>query len=125
MSEENPTFVRVARLSDVLHGRGRSVRAGLREIALLNGAGRIHAVDGACPHMRGPLADGRISGAVVACPWHGWKFDVVTGACLDLAHPWARLRVHRVRVEGEEILVAPVVPERKPRPVGDRPVLEF
>ena len=32
-----------------------------------------------CPHRGGPLANGRLDGHVVACPWHGWTFDVRTG----------------------------------------------
>jgi hypothetical protein len=33
----------------------------------------------ALPHREGPLANGRLDGHVVACPWHGWTFDVRTG----------------------------------------------
>jgi len=121
---EPGSFVRVASVSEVRPGRGRAVRIGLREVGLYNVGGRIHAVDGACPHMRGPLTEGRLAGAEVTCPWHGWRFDVTTGACLDPARPWARIRVHDVRIDGGEVLVALRVPERSPPPDAG-PLLRF
>ena len=32
-----------------------------------------------CPHLLGPLGRSDISGGVVTCPWHGYKFDLRTG----------------------------------------------
>jgi hypothetical protein len=34
-----------------------------------------------CPHRGGPL--GEPCDGVRTCPWHGYRFDVATGACLD------------------------------------------
>ena len=42
--------------------------------------GRFHAIDDVCTHDGGPLADGELSGHTIACPRHGAKFDVRTGA---------------------------------------------
>ncbi|MEM9701522.1 MAG: Rieske (2Fe-2S) protein [Planctomycetota bacterium] len=45
--------------------------------------GEWFALDGLCPHAGGPLGAGALTGCVVTCPWHGWQFDVTTGAhCL-------------------------------------------
>ena len=40
----------------------------------------FRAVDGACPHEGGPLADGLVADRCVTCPLHGWRFDLRTGA---------------------------------------------
>ena len=46
--------------------------------------GEFHVIDGICPHAGGPLGKGKLSGSIVTCPWHGWQFDVQTGAhCLN------------------------------------------
>ncbi len=34
-----------------------------------------------CPHQMGPLAP--VVAGVVRCPWHGYRFDAKTGACLS------------------------------------------
>jgi len=38
-----------------------------------------------CPHLLGPLGDGRIEGGAVECPWHGYRFDIRTGKCVNSA----------------------------------------
>ncbi len=54
-----------------------------RSYALFRVNGEIRAVDGACPHAGGPLAEGTVADGVVTCPWHGWTFDARTGCSLD------------------------------------------
>ncbi len=45
----------------------------------LNGKLRTHVAR--CPHALGPLP-ASVDG-VVSCPWHGYRFDIVTGTCLS------------------------------------------
>lgn len=74
-----------------------------RIVAWFNVAGEIHALDGICPHQGGPLGRGRLAGSVVTCPWHGWQFDVRTGAHqvnAAICHPR-----YPVKVEGTDILI--------------------
>jgi hypothetical protein len=46
-----------------------------------------------CPHRLGPLDLDAACDGVVTCPWHGYRFDIETGVCLDDA----RLRLPVVR----------------------------
>ena len=58
--------------------------------ALFRVDGTVYAIDGACSHAGGPLAQGEIKGGVVTCPWHGFQFDVTTGqhqTSKSLVHP--------------------------------------
>ena len=62
---------------------GRAVvDAGDREIVVLQVDGALHAFDNACPHQGNPLVDGEVLGDVLECAYHGWRFDLSTGACL-------------------------------------------
>jgi nitrite reductase/ring-hydroxylating ferredoxin subunit len=68
--------------AEVLVGDRAVVEAGGRQILLLRVRGELHAFDNACPHEGNPLADGDVLGDVLECAYHGWRFDLGTGACL-------------------------------------------
>jgi ferredoxin-nitrite reductase len=65
--------------SAVGEGVGKLVQLGGKEIALFRVDGKVHAIENACPHAGGSLAEGACQDGVVACPLHGWSFDVRTG----------------------------------------------
>jgi nitrite reductase/ring-hydroxylating ferredoxin subunit len=77
---EGPKRVRVAATGELTPGEARVVDAGGRSVAVFNVDGRYYAIDNTCPHRGGPLGQGDLEGAVVACPWHAWRWDVRTGA---------------------------------------------
>lgn len=97
------SFVPVARTADIAPGQAKQVQAGGRKIAIVNVAGRFHAVNDECPHFGGPMALGKVDGAKLSCPWHGWTFDVTTGE--NVHSPILALKCFEVKVEGDEILV--------------------
>ena len=72
-------FVPVASTADIPPGEARAFVVGDREIAIFNVSGRFYALENACPHQGGPLAEGFIEGEIVTCPWHAWCFDVTDG----------------------------------------------
>ena len=53
---------------------GRSYRVLVVDDALV-----AHA--SVCPHLLGPLEEAEVEGGLVTCPWHGYRFDVRSGAC--------------------------------------------
>ncbi len=67
------------------------VRARLPVMAVFGGQRfRIVEIDGdmvahavTCPHWLGPLEDAPVVAGAVTCPWHGYAFDVRTGACVS------------------------------------------
>jgi nitrite reductase/ring-hydroxylating ferredoxin subunit len=97
-------FVKAAELSEVPPGTGKLVVGPFdKPIALFNVDGRVFAINHVCPHRGGPLAEGRLTGTVVSCPWHGWTFDVTTG---QPDHPGGHaVATYEVRVEGATIHV--------------------
>jgi nitrite reductase (NADH) small subunit len=72
-------WVRIGSCDSVPLREGRAVHVADRTIALFNLGDRFLAVDNACPHRGGPLADGIVSGGSVVCPLHAWKIDLETG----------------------------------------------
>ena len=78
---KRPGFVKVATRGELAPGQGKLIVAHDKPMALFNVNGEFYAINFVCPHMGGPLGDGKLigGGEVVACPWHGWTFDVRTG----------------------------------------------
>jgi len=77
-------FVAVADISDIAPGHVAVVRHGGQRIALCNVDGEFHAVADTCSHDDGPLGEGALDGHAIVCPRHGAKFDVRTGAVLQM-----------------------------------------
>lgn len=76
------TRVPLCTLNDLPTGLGRAFEVGGRSLAVFRGReGDVFAVDGACPHKGGPLADGMLIGTQIVCPLHAFRFDGGTGAC--------------------------------------------
>lgn len=72
-------WVPVGHVDDVPALEGRSVMVGARRIAVFRMPDGWAAIDHACPHKGGPLADGIVADTCVTCPLHGRRFDVFTG----------------------------------------------
>ncbi|MEM3085912.1 MAG: Rieske 2Fe-2S domain-containing protein [Halobacteria archaeon] len=96
-------FRRVAAVSEIPPGKGKTVAVGAKKIALFNVEGKFYAIDNACLHRGGPLGEGECGGKVVTCPWHGWEWDVTTGA--NTANPSVKVATYPVKVQGQEIQV--------------------
>ena len=95
------------------------VRLDGRDVGIVRWDGEIYALANVCAHQRGPLCRGTLAarldaptpGAmelddgepVLACPWHGWEFDVRTGRALwDRRY---RVRTYSAHVEEGRVLV--------------------
>src|SRR5436853_5251646 len=97
-------FVRVARTKEIPSGAGRMFEVNGRQVAVFNVGGHFHAIDHRCAHQQGPLGEGDLEGCVVTCPWHGWTYDVTTGASPDAAE--AKVERYDTKVEKGELLIA-------------------
>jgi Rieske [2Fe-2S] domain len=43
----------------------------------------VYRIPNACPHLGLPLDAEPDAGGIVTCPWHGYRFDAATGACVS------------------------------------------
>ena len=96
------TWTLVGTVDDVPLLEGRSVEIEGRRIAVFRLPDGWAAVDHACPHRDGQLADGLVADACVTCPLHGRRFDLATGREQggDL-----EIGVHEVEVRDGALLV--------------------
>lgn len=96
-------FEKAAEVGTIPDGEGRVVEVGGKTLALFNCGGTYYATANGCVHRGGPLGDGLLEGTTIICPWHGWEFDVASGACIT--NPKARVSTYPVRREGDDLFV--------------------
>ena len=113
----------VGRVGDIPDGGSLIVEVEGRSIGVFNVNGEFFAVRNRCSHQGAPLCTGDVlptlraeglpngrireyfdeENPVVACPWHGWEYDLRTGTLLG--DPTRRVAVYETRVEQDEIRV--------------------
>ena len=87
-----------AQVSELPPGAHKIVEIDGRSIGLFNVKGNYRAVLNVCPHELAPVCRGDLRGTtlpslpgeykwgregeILACPWHQWEFDLLTGKCL-------------------------------------------
>ncbi len=77
-------FTRVAAVGDLSDPGKLLVEVDGDPVALFHVGGTFHAIDDVCTHDGGPLVDGELADHTIACPRHGAKFDIRTGAALSM-----------------------------------------
>lgn len=96
-------FVRVTGTADVAPGSGIVTEVNGQAVAVFNVDGTFYAIDNTCIHRGGPLGEGELEGDTVTCPWHGWQYNVKTGASLN--NPSACVKSFQVKVEGSDVKI--------------------
>jgi len=77
-------FTRVAEAAELPDPGKLLVEVDGDPVALFHISGNFHAIDDVCTHDGGPLVDGELADHTIACPRHGAKFDIRTGAALSM-----------------------------------------
>jgi len=77
-------FEAVLDVADLPAGAMARVSRGDLDVLLAHTPDGIVATDDRCPHMSAPLSIGELDGCVVACPLHEGRFDLSTGATVQM-----------------------------------------
>lgn len=97
-------FTRVAAVNEVADPGKELVEVEGEMVALFHAGGTFYALDDICTHDGGTLVDGELIDHAIACPRHGAKFDIRSGAALSM--PAVRpTRAHEVKVEDGSVFV--------------------
>ncbi len=96
-------FVKVCGIDDLDERIGKRVFVNDVDIALFLVDGKIYALKNICPHQHvAKIYEGFITGNRVACPIHGWEFDLQTG---KLGGERRGLDTYEVKVINEYVYV--------------------
>lgn len=97
-------LIRLARTEDIPEGEGREFKVGKRYVAIFRSEGQFYALEDMCPHAGAPLNNGPVHSGTVACLWHGWRFSLRDGACVNLGKAPA-VATFPVTIRGEDVYV--------------------
>jgi phenylpropionate dioxygenase-like ring-hydroxylating dioxygenase large terminal subunit len=89
-----------AEAADLHPGDVRALHLFGRDLVLFRTAtGDARLVDAYCAHLGAHLAvGGTVEGACIRCPFHGWTYDGVSGACTDIPYGGAERIPAKARV---------------------------
>lgn len=96
-------FVKVCKKGDIPAGSGKTAEVNGKTVAIFNVDGNFCAIDNTCLHRGGPLGEGELDGKIVICPWHGWRYDVTSGA--NEMNPSVVVQKYQIKVEDDDLLV--------------------
>lgn len=71
------------------------------QLVVFQTADGYFALENRCPHAGAFLNEGLVSGNILTCIWHGWRFDLETGQSLN--EYWARVKTYPLKIIRKKI----------------------
>ncbi|MFG5383767.1 nitrite reductase small subunit NirD [Yoonia sp. R2-816] len=97
-------WIDIAALDDIPQRGARVVKTSDGCVAVFRTADdEIFALNNACPHKAGPLAEGIVHGKSVTCPLHNWVISLETGQAQG--EDDGQVTTYPARVENGRILL--------------------
>lgn len=98
-------YIKAADVSDFESKRIISVTILGRKVGIIKGENsEFYAIEVGCKHQGADITRGHISGNTATCPRHGWKFDLLSGECLN--QNASRLKKYGLKIEGDIIMIS-------------------
>jgi 3-phenylpropionate/trans-cinnamate dioxygenase ferredoxin component len=92
------------RVDELVAGEPRLLEVAGTRVVVARVGDAVYACADTCAHRGGPLSEGRLYGTRLACPWHGWQYDVRTGQCVFPRHGGS-VASYRVEIVDGEVWV--------------------
>ena len=97
-------MVFAAKVADIPEWGKKVVEVEGQSVLLVKTKGSVFACENECPHQGAPMAGAYLKEiGSISCPRHGYRFDLVTGACVD--RPELTLRVYPIELRDGEIFL--------------------
>ncbi|MCW3055576.1 MAG: Rieske (2Fe-2S) domain protein [Chthonomonadales bacterium] len=96
-------FVSAMREADLAENTPQLVEVGGVKVVLVRQNGKIFALQNTCSHLGGPLAEGKVEGDTIRCPWHGSCFALEDGKVQEgpatYPQPTYEVRINKDHIE--------------------------
>lgn len=97
-SQRTERKLAIGRADEIAPGERKLIAVDGRSLGIFNVNGTYRVYLNICPHAFAPVCRGRVGGTtlpsapgeyhwgregeILACPWHGWEYDLLDGQCL-------------------------------------------
>ena len=72
-------------------------------LVVVHRAGTFYVIANICPHAGLPLGEGDCRGLVLTCPFHGYAYNVKSGANIDFPDLEVPVRTYPTKVEAGKL----------------------
>lgn len=96
--------VKLCKIGSVPVGEPKQFNVGELEVLVINLNGEFSCLAARCTHAGAPLAEGKLMGDVLVCPWHGSNFRVMNGAVLK-GPAEKPLKMYQNTVKGDYLFI--------------------
>lgn len=96
----------VCNVDELLDGVIKQYSVEGRRLIVVRCGDDVYAINSTCPHKGAPLSDGCVSVArrEVICPWHRFRFDLVTGK--SVTNPDLGTRAYSTVVQDGKVYIS-------------------
>ena len=77
------SFTRAMKVEELKKNKPTRVVVDGVAVLLVKHGDQIHALTETCPHLGGPLSEGKIVGDAIECPWHGSQLALDSGRVVN------------------------------------------
>lgn len=98
-------FIKIAKVNDFEDKHIKSYTIMGKKVGVVRESdGNFYAIEVGCKHQGADLTEGKIEGSIATCPRHQWKYDLVSGKCIN--HESPELRRYDLKIEDENIFIS-------------------
>ena len=106
LNQAGETWVDVGSIQDIADGAAKVVMLSGERVAVFRRGASVFALSNVCQHQNGPLGEGRIVNGCAVCPWHGYEYELETGASPPPFHE--SVPTFPIQLKAGRILISPV-----------------
>jgi nitrite reductase/ring-hydroxylating ferredoxin subunit len=98
-------YIEVANINEFINLKSKTVTISGNKVGIIKGLNsEYYAIEVGCKHQGADITRGNITGDIATCPRHGWKYNLVTGECLN--QNTSKLRKYGLIIEGDIIKIS-------------------
>ena len=95
-------LIKIFNYSDLKNNKPYEFKIKNRKLFLIKIDRKLHILSNYCLHKGAPLSKGKINNNIVECPWHGCKWNLITG---ENNHNYMKIKKYDYQIIKDEVYI--------------------